>query len=220
MNTENKKIILIGGFVETIELLINNDFQIAGIVDKSIESVSSHFRERFEYLGDDAKLILLVQEGKIKQLPMLLSPDQPALRERLYQFYENIDSKYVNLLSKKANVASSSNIEQKGSTIIQDFANISSNVSIGKCVHINTNANIMHDCILEDFVTIAPDAVLLGAVKIGKSSYIGANATILPGIEIGKNVIVGAGAVVTKNVEPNSVVAGVPARRIRLSSKN
>ena len=41
---------------------------------------------------------------------------------------------------------------------------------------------------------------------------IGANATILPGLRIGENALVGAGSVVTKNVPPNAVVAGSPAR--------
>ena len=43
---------------------------------------------------------------------------------------------------------------------------------------------------------------------------IGMNATIMPGVKIGKNSIIGFGAIVTKNVEPNTVVAGIPARKI------
>jgi acetyltransferase-like isoleucine patch superfamily enzyme len=45
--------------------------------------------------------------------------------------------------------------------------------------------------------------------------WIGANATLLPGVHIGHGAVIGAGAVVTKNVPPNTVVAGVPARYIR-----
>src|SRR6202022_2726891 len=44
---------------------------------------------------------------------------------------------------------------------------------------------------------------------------IGANATILPGLKIGAGSLIGAGSVVTKNVEPGSVVAGSPAKRIK-----
>ena len=44
---------------------------------------------------------------------------------------------------------------------------------------------------------------------------IGTNATILPGVTVGKGAIVGAGAVVVADVEPFSVVAGVPAKFIR-----
>ena len=45
--------------------------------------------------------------------------------------------------------------------------------------------------------------------------FIGAGATVLPGVTIGENAVVAAGAVVNKDVAPNTVVAGVPARMIR-----
>ena len=45
--------------------------------------------------------------------------------------------------------------------------------------------------------------------------WIGASATILPGVKIGKGAIIGAGAVVTRNVEPYTVVAGIPAKVVR-----
>lgn len=45
--------------------------------------------------------------------------------------------------------------------------------------------------------------------------WIGSNSTILPGVTIGDNAIVGAGAVVTKDVPANTVVGGVPARKIK-----
>lgn len=52
-------------------------------------------------------------------------------------------------------------------------------------------------------------------VHICRWGWIGAGATILPGITIGENSVVGAGSVVTKDVEPNTIVAGNPARVIR-----
>jgi acetyltransferase-like isoleucine patch superfamily enzyme len=52
-------------------------------------------------------------------------------------------------------------------------------------------------------------------VVIGDGSDIGIGAIILPGIKIGEGAMVGAGAVVTKDVEPYTVVAGVPAKMLR-----
>ena len=50
---------------------------------------------------------------------------------------------------------------------------------------------------------------------VKKGASVGSGATILCGISIGENAIVGAGSVVTKNVAPNTIVAGNPARLLR-----
>lgn len=51
-------------------------------------------------------------------------------------------------------------------------------------------------------------------ITIGERAFIGMGAYILPGISIGAGSIVGTGSVVTKDVEPGSVVAGNPARKL------
>lgn len=51
--------------------------------------------------------------------------------------------------------------------------------------------------------------------RIGRGAWLGANVTILPGVNIGDGAVVGAGSVVTKDVEPNAVVVGSPARKVR-----
>lgn len=58
------------------------------------------------------------------------------------------------------------------------------------------------------------DVIRYGKIVIEDNCFIGMNATILEGVTIGKNSIVGACSLVNKSIEPNSVYAGVPARRI------
>lgn len=52
-------------------------------------------------------------------------------------------------------------------------------------------------------------------IVIGKRCWLGSNSVLLPGVKLGDDVIVGAGAVVTKDFPSGSVVAGVPAKKIR-----
>ncbi|MBQ6279599.1 MAG: sugar O-acetyltransferase [Muribaculaceae bacterium] len=52
-------------------------------------------------------------------------------------------------------------------------------------------------------------------IHIGKNVWIGANATVLAGVTIGDGAVVAAGAVVTKDVEPNTIVGGIPAKVIK-----
>ncbi|HOP10874.1 MAG TPA: acyltransferase [Oscillospiraceae bacterium] len=53
-----------------------------------------------------------------------------------------------------------------------------------------------------------------GTIIIGEYSFIGACSVIMPGVEIGQNCVIGAGSIVTKSIPDNTVVAGVPARKI------
>jgi len=84
-------------------------------------------------------------------------------------------------------------------------------LKIGNHVDIATGAmifNSQHDIRNADFAPIeAP-------VTIEDYVFIGPNAILLPGVTIGRGAVVGAGAVVTKNVEPMSIVGGVPAKEI------
>jgi acetyltransferase-like isoleucine patch superfamily enzyme len=107
---------------------------------------------------------------------------------------------------------------------------IGDNVWIGPMAYFDAR-----DLVIEDSVGWGPGAKVLGSthtalpvdvpiirtdleikpVRICEGADIGTNATILPGVTIGKGAIVGAGAVVVSDVEPFSVVAGVPAKFIR-----
>lgn len=77
---------------------------------------------------------------------------------------------------------------------------------------------ITHDASSRLFRETIPDSSPFGnrfdSIHVHDNSFIGINSIILPGVSIGPNSIVGAGSVVNKDVPPNTVVAGVPARRI------
>jgi len=82
---------------------------------------------------------------------------------------------------------------------------------IGSNVDINFNVKIFtlaHDIQATDYKTKGDKVI------IEDYACIASGAIVLPGIVIGKGAVVGAGSVVTKNVDPFTIVAGVPARQI------
>lgn len=113
------------------------------------------------------------------------------------------------------------------------YTDYGQNITIGKGVFLNTSCHFQDQggITIGDGTLIGHNVVLAtlnhnedperrnettpAPIVIGKNVWIGANATVTPGVTIGDGAIVAAGAVVTKDVPPNMVVGGVPAKEIR-----
>lgn len=100
-------------------------------------------------------------------------------------------------------------------TVVMGNAVINTGTVIGKHVIINTSASIDHDCRIDDFAHISPNATLCGGVSVGEGTHIGASAVIIPGIKIGKWATIGAGTVVIHDVPDNVTIVGNPGKIIK-----
>jgi sugar O-acyltransferase (sialic acid O-acetyltransferase NeuD family) len=86
---------------------------------------------------------------------------------------------------------------------------------LGAFVHLNRGALVAHDDVIEEFATLGPGCVLAAFVSVGRGAFLGTGCVCAPDVTIGSNSVVGAGATVIKDVPPNTVVVGNPARVVR-----
>jgi UDP-2-acetamido-3-amino-2,3-dideoxy-glucuronate N-acetyltransferase len=125
-------------------------------------------------------------------------------------------------------------------TRIGTFVEIQKGASVGARCKISSHTFICEGVTLEDEVFVGHGVMFtndrcpratradgtpqteedwkLEATVVRRGASIGSNATILCGLEIGERAVVGAGAVVTRSVPPGAVVAGNPARVLRVIS--
>lgn len=200
------QVLLVGAFHEAVELCELCGLEIVGIFDSAKQG---DFRG-YPILGDDSSAAGI--SDVFKRIPVLLTPDKPALRKRLAERYTELGFSFRSVISPEAHVSKSAQLGR--ALFVQSGCNVSSAAQLGDFVRLNTMANVMHDCVVGKFSTVAPNAVLLGNVTIGEECYVGAHCTILPNITVQSGAVVGAGAVVTRPVSGGTTVVGSPARML------
>ena len=138
-----------------------------------------------------------------------------AQRERIDQAFQQHHITQIPILGDYCTMRR--RIEIGEGSLIGSYVLIDANVHIGRGFQCLSYVCIGHECVIGDYVSIAPRVTLSGCVHIEDHVYIGTGAIIKQGtpnkpLVIGRGAVVGMGAVVTKSVPPGVTVVGNPAR--------
>ncbi|WP_348227650.1 acyltransferase [Trichocoleus desertorum] len=109
-------------------------------------------------------------------------------------------------LGNYVSIAAYVHIWGEGGVKIGNRVMIASHTAITSLTHDYNQAD-MHTTLIKGMVVIEDDV------------WIGTHSVIMPGISIGKGAVIGAGSVVTKDVEPNSIVFGIPAKHYKFRNE-
>lgn len=136
-------------------------------------------------------------------------------KKRKYWYNEIVkrNLEIINVIDRTAII--SSNITYGRGLFVGKLAVINNDVRIGENVIVNTKALLEHGVRVGSHSNISTNSVINGDVCIGHSCFIGSSSVINGQLTIGTNSIIGSGSVIIKNVDVNSVMAGVPARLLR-----
>lgn len=148
--------------------------------------------------------------GLLREYEYFVGIGDNNIRRKVTETLTKIIGAPLNAIHKTAIVSHSLKIGQ--GNLLAPSCVVNPQVRMGDGVICNTGSIIEHDCVLDDYVHVAPGAVLCGNIRVGAGSFIGANAVIKEGVRIGKNVIIGAGTVVISDVADGKKIVGNPQR--------
>jgi len=212
----NEKVVIygMGGHAKVIaDILESEKKKVLGIVDDDPQKWGQKSRE-FEIMGYEEFVNAHVRED----WRVIVAIGDNRIRERVVKKIASTGYIYFdNAVHFSAIVGKNVNIGR--GNVIMPGAVINCDTLIGNHAIINTQAGVDHDCEIGDFVHVSPGAQIGGGVSIGSGSWIGLGASIINNCNIGRNVIVGMGGVVIKDIPDSWIVAGNPARFLRMNEE-
>lgn len=195
---------------------------------REVTDILNSFTDELVYIDLDPEVTRyfgkpILNETKISQLKQqgfvfVIGAGDNRTRQKIYNRYSDLP--FPNIVHPTASMGyrQLERLKMKKGNIITAGARFTNNIEWGDFGIYNLNCTVGHDCIIQDFVNVAPGANVSGNVLIEEGAYIGTNAAVLQGrsienkIRIGKFSIIGAGAVVTKSINDNATVVGIPAK--------
>lgn len=203
----DKKVVIIGasGHGRVIaDIVMKSGDQVLGFLDDD--------RELPKQIAGIPVLGVVADFEKYEDAYFVIGIGSAKIREKIAGFLKQRVLWYTAI--HPAAILSVLDVEIGEGTVVMANAVINAGAKTGRHCIVNTGAIVEHDCVLEDFVHISPNAALAGTVTVGTRSWVGIGASVRNNLRIAKNCMIGAGSTVVKDIREPGIYVGTPAGRL------
>lgn len=214
MTTTRVVIIGAGGFGREVhDILIDaqdqgamtgQKYELLGFLDDGKPDAGRLERIGASYLGPVSMLAELDKASRYS-----IGIGAGAVRRRLDEYASSLGLEPVTLIHSSATFGR--DVRIGCGAVICAGVRLTTNITLGRHVHLNLNSTVGHDAILGDYVTVNPLAAISGDVTLEDEVTIGTTASVNQGLTVGERSVIGAGGSVAKNIPAGVVAVGVPA---------
>ena len=183
-------------------------WHLLGVVD---DHLGAENRARLEdrslrHLGSTEQFLATAD----REVVFVVGIGSPAVRRRVAASFEAAGFSSTVLVDPTSSIGS--RVDLGAGSIVCAGVRITTNITLGRHVHLNNNATVGHDTTIGDFVSLNPQAAVSGDCVIEDDVLIGVAGVVLNQLRVGRGAVVGGAACVVRDVEPGVTVVGVPAR--------
>lgn len=145
---------------------------------------------------------------------LVLAVGDPATKAMLIKMIDPSRVYFPTLIHPSAIIQDDAAVSIGEGSIICAGCILTTDISIGSHVLLNLNTTVGHDVTIGSLSSLMTGVNIAGMVRIGDGVMIGSGANIINNVSVGNFAKVGMGAVVIKDVEQQTTVVGVPAKKV------
>ncbi len=136
----------------------------------------------------------------------------PAMKRRCFERIEARGGQFITLIHRTAVVGDQ--VKLGAGVILCPYAVVSGYNVLGKGVVVNMHASVDHDANVGDWTQINCHCDVTGGVQVGSEVWFSSHVAVAPRLRIGDRAYLGIGSAILRDVEADTKVFGVPARRV------